>query len=58
MNLQHEIKISQFIFPVVRVNADESVMVESGGFKARFIPGQKKLVFTDKKGRIRSIDAR
>ena len=58
MNLQHEIKISSFIFSVVRVNSDESVMVESGGFKARFIPGRKKLVFTDKKGRIRSIDAR
>lgn len=55
MNLQHEIKISSFIFPVARVNSDESVMVESGGFKARFIPGQKKLVFTDKKGKIQSI---
>ena len=31
MNLQHEIKISQFIFPVIRVNNDESVIVESGG---------------------------
>ena len=58
MNLQHEIKIGSFIFPVVRVNNDESVIVESGGFKARFIPGRKKLVFTDKKGRIRSISAR
>ena len=58
MNLQHEIKINSFIFPVIRVNSDESVMVESGGFKARFIPGKKKLVFTDRKGRIRSINAR
>ena len=55
MNMQHEIKISSFIFPVTRVNADESVMVESGGFKARFIPGRKKLVFTDRKGKIQSL---
>lgn len=58
MNLQHEIKISSFIFPVIRVNEDESVIVESAGFRARFIPGRKKLVFTDRKGRIRSITAR
>ena len=58
MNLQHEIKISSFIFPVVRVNSDESVMVESGGFKARFIPGKGKLVFTDKKGKIQSLKVR
>ena len=58
MNMQHEIKISQFIFPVVRVNSDESVMVESGGFKARFIPGKKKLVFTDRKGKIQSIEVK
>ena len=56
MNLEHIIKISSFIFPVVRVNSDESVMVESGGFKARFIPGKKKLVFTDKKGKIRPME--
>ena len=56
MNMQHEIKISSFIFPVVRVNSDESVMVESGGFKARFIPGRNKLVFTDKKGKIQSTE--
>lgn len=58
MNLQHEIKISSFIFPVIRVNNDESVMVESGEFKARFIPGRKKLIFTDKKGKIQSIEVR
>ena len=56
MNMQHEIKISSFIFPVVRVNNDESVIVESGGFKARFIPGKGKLVFTDKKGKIQSME--
>ena len=55
MNMSHEIKISSFIFPVVRVNDDESVIVESGGFKARFIPGSKKLVFTDRKGKIQSL---
>ena len=55
MNLEHVIKISQFIFPIARVNEDESIMVESAGFRARFIPGRKKLVFTDKKGRIKSI---
>ena len=58
MNLQHEIKISQFIFPVIRVNADESVIIESAGFRARFIPGKGKLVFTDRKGRIKSIKVR
>ena len=58
MNMEHIIKISQFIFPVVRTNEDESIIVESAGFRARFIPGRKKLVFTDKKGRIRSINAR
>ena len=56
MNLEHVIKISSFIFPVARVNSDESVIVESAGFRARFIPGRKKLVFTDKKGRIKSIN--
>lgn len=55
MNMQHEIKISSFIFPVVRVNDDESIIVESGGFKARFIPGKGKLVFTDRKGKIQSL---
>lgn len=55
MNLEHVIKISQFIFPVVRVNQDESIIVESAGFRARFIPGRKKLVFTGVKGRIKSI---
>ena len=58
MNMQHEIKISQFIFPVVRVNQDESVIVESSGFRARFIPGKKKLVFTDRQGKIQSIRVR
>ena len=58
MNLEHVIKISQFIFPVARVNSDESVIVESAGFRARFIPGRKKLVFTDVKGRIKSIKVR
>lgn len=58
MNLEHVVKISQFIFPVVRTNDDESIIVESAGFRARFIPGRKRLVFTDKKGRIRSISAR
>ena len=56
MNLEHIIKINSFIFPVIRVNSDESVMVESGGFKARFIPGRNKLVFTDRKGRLKSIE--
>ena len=55
MNLEHIIKINSFIFPVIRVNPDESVMVESGGFKARFIPGKGKLVFTDRKGKIQSL---
>lgn len=55
MNLEHVIKISQFIFPITRVNDDGSIMVESAGFRARFIPGRKKLVFTDVKGRIKSI---
>ena len=55
MNMEHIVKISQFIFPVVRTNEDESIIVESAGFRARFIPGRKKLVFTDKKGRIKSI---
>lgn len=58
MNLEHIIKINSFIFPVIRVNQDESVMIESGGFKARFIPGSKKLVFTDRKGKIQSIKVR
>ena len=58
MNLQHEIKIASFIFPVVRVNQDESVIVESSGFRARFIPGRKKLVYTDQKGKIQSIEVR
>lgn len=58
MNLQHEIKISSFILPVVRVNNDESVIVESAGFRARFIPGRNKLVFTDRKGKIQSIEVR
>lgn len=57
MNMQHEIKISQSIFPVVRVNDDESVIIESAGFRGRFIPGKGKLVFTDKQGKIRSIKA-
>lgn len=58
MNLEHIIKINQFIFPVIRTNPDESVIVESAGFRARFIPGKGKLVFTDKQGKIRSIKAR
>ena len=58
MHMTHEIKISQFIFPVIRTNPDESVIVESAGFRARFIPGKGKLVFTDRKGKIRSIKAR
>lgn len=55
MNMEHIVKISQFIFPVARVNQDESIIVESAGFRARFIPQKKRLVFTDKKGRIKSI---
>ena len=55
MNLEHVVKISQFIFPVIRTNEDESIIVESAGFRARFIPQRKRLVFTDKKGRIKSI---
>ena len=58
MNLQHEIKIASFIFPVVRTMPDESVIIESYGRRARFIPGRKKLVYTDKKGRIQSIGVR
>ena len=58
MNLQNEIKIASFIFPVVRVNQDESVIIESAGWRARFIPGRKKLVYTDKKGKIQSIKVR
>ena len=58
MKLEHVIKISQFIFPVARVNDDGSIMVESAGFRARFIPQRKRLVFTDVKGRIKSIKVR
>ena len=58
MNLEHVIKISQFIFPITRVNDDGSIMVESAGFRARFIPQRKRLVFTDRKGRIKSIKVR
>ena len=55
MNLQHEIKIASFILPVVRTMPDESVIIESAGFRARFIPGRKKLIYTDQKGKIQSI---
>ena len=58
MNMNHEIKISQFIFPVVRVNQDESVIVQSGKLTGRFIPHSKKLVFTDRRGKIKSIKVR
>ena len=55
MTLQHEIKIASFILPVVRIMPDESVIVESDGRCARFIPGLKKLIYTDQKGKIQSI---
>lgn len=58
MNLEHVVKLSDFIFPVVRTNPDESLIVESAGFRARFIPGKNKLVFTDHKGKIQSIEVR
>ena len=58
MNLEHVIKLSDFIFPVIRVNSDASVIVESAGFRGRFIPGKGKLVFTDKQGKIQSIKVR
>jgi hypothetical protein len=58
MNLQHEIKLSEFILPVVRTMPDESVIVQSGKLTGRFIPHSKKLVFTDRQGRIKSIKVR
>jgi hypothetical protein len=58
MNIQHEIKLSSFILPVVRTMPDESVIVQSGKLTGRFIPQSKKLVFTDRKGKIKSIKAR
>ena len=58
MNLEHIIKISDFIFPVIRKNEDESIIVESAGFRGRVIPGQKKMIFTDRRGRVRSVRVR
>lgn len=56
MNLEHVVKLSEFIFPVIRTNPDQSLIVESAGFKARFIPNKGKLVFTDRKGKIQSVE--
>lgn len=55
MTLQHVVKLADMIFPVTRTNADGSIMFDVGGKTARFIPGKKKIISTDRKGRIISI---
>ena len=55
MNLQHVIKLADILFPITRTNKDGSLMLDAGGFPARFIPGQNKIVTTGRNGRIVSI---
>ena len=55
MNLTHEIKLADVLFSVTRTNKDGSLMLDAGGFPARYIPGREKIILTDSKGRVRSI---
>ena len=55
MTLTHEIKLADVIFNVTRTNKDGSIMIDAGGFPARYIPGREKIILTDSKGRIASI---
>lgn len=58
MDSQHLIKISDFLFEVTRTNQDGSLMVWSSGFTGRVIPSKRRLIFTDVKGRIKSVEVR
>ena len=55
MTLQHVVKLADVLFRVIRTNHDGSLMIDAGGFPARFIPGRNKIILTDSKGRIASI---
>ena len=55
MTLQHVVKLADVLFNVTRQNQDGSLMLDAGGFPARFIPGRNKIILTDSKGRITSI---
>ena len=55
MTLTHEIKLADVIFNVTRTNKDGSIMIDAGGFPARYIPGREKIILTNNKGRIASI---
>jgi len=55
MNLTHEVKLADVLFNVTRQNQDGSLMLDAGGFPARYIPNRNKIILTDNKGRIASI---
>lgn len=55
MTLQHVVKLADVIFQITRTNKDGSLMIDVGGFPARYIPGREKIILTDSKGRIASI---
>ena len=55
MTLQHVVKLADVLFQVTRQNQDGSLMIDAGGFPARYIPGREKIILTDSKGRVRSI---
>lgn len=55
MTMTHQIKLADVLFPITRTNKDGSLMLDAGGFPARFIPGQNKIITTGRNGRIVSI---
>lgn len=55
MTLQHVVKLADVLFNVTRTNKDGSLMIDAGGFPARYIPQKQKIILTDAKGRIQSI---
>lgn len=55
MNMQHVTIIADVLFPITRTNKDGSLMLDAGGFPARFIPGRNKIITTGRNGRIVSI---
>ena len=55
MTLQHVISLADVTFPVIRTVEDGSILFDAAGRLGRFIPKKKKIITTDRKGRIKSI---
>lgn len=55
MNLDHVIKISDILFPVVRTLKGGWIIIDACGHQATLIPKQRRLIFAGPDGKLKSL---